>query len=189
MEETWSSCCTYVLSVFLLFSGHQTVVKLSWAFGVHQCAWGLWSHQVYRWQLHGEQGQDKLLLWNRRLTRFLVIFVFGSIFLCLLFMKVKDHTFWTWNQETVVWLRARLRRSLMSLSKWTVRTAWTCSIVSSYTFLSHIVHIFLSASGKLAPASAFMTGKVKMTGDLTKAFTLEKVMKAARQAAEAKAKE
>merc|ERR1712226_100104 len=38
---------------------------------------------------------------------------------------------------------------------------------------------------ELAPASAFMTGKVKVSGDLAKALTLEKVMKATREAAEA----
>jgi len=38
---------------------------------------------------------------------------------------------------------------------------------------------------ELAPASAFMTGKVKISGDLAKALTLEKVMKATREAAEA----
>ena len=37
---------------------------------------------------------------------------------------------------------------------------------------------------ELAPASAFMTGKVKVSGDLAKALTLEKVMKATREAAE-----
>ena len=39
--------------------------------------------------------------------------------------------------------------------------------------------------GELAPATAFMTGKVKVSGDLSKALTLEKVMKATREAAEA----
>merc|ERR1712241_1029559 len=38
---------------------------------------------------------------------------------------------------------------------------------------------------ELAPASAFMTGKVKVSGDLAKALALEKVMKATREAAEA----
>jgi len=38
---------------------------------------------------------------------------------------------------------------------------------------------------ELAPATAFMTGKVKVSGDLSKALTLEKVMKATREAAEA----
>ncbi len=41
---------------------------------------------------------------------------------------------------------------------------------------------------ELAPATAFMTGKVKVSGDLSKALTLEKVMKATREAAEAAAK-
>ena len=44
---------------------------------------------------------------------------------------------------------------------------------------------FWNFSGQLAPASAFMTGKVKISGDLAKALTLEKVMKATREAAEA----
>jgi len=35
---------------------------------------------------------------------------------------------------------------------------------------------------ELAPATAFMTGKIKISGDLTKALTLEKVMVAAREA-------
>jgi len=39
---------------------------------------------------------------------------------------------------------------------------------------------------EIAPATAFMTGKVKISGDLTKALTLEKVMKAAREAEEKK---
>ena len=38
---------------------------------------------------------------------------------------------------------------------------------------------------ELAPATAFMTGKVKVSGDLSKALTLEKVMKAAREARDA----
>jgi len=38
---------------------------------------------------------------------------------------------------------------------------------------------------ELAPATGFMTGKVKVSGDLSKALTLEKVMKATREAAEA----
>merc|ERR1712029_629310 len=41
---------------------------------------------------------------------------------------------------------------------------------------------------ELAPATAFMTGKVKVSGDLSKALTLEKVMKATREAAEANRK-
>ncbi len=39
-------------------------------------------------------------------------------------------------------------------------------------------------SGEIAPATAFMTGKIKISGDLTKALTLEKVMVAAREARE-----
>ena len=42
--------------------------------------------------------------------------------------------------------------------------------------------------GELSPASAFMTGQIKVSGDLSKALTLEKVMKAAREAAEEAAK-
>jgi len=46
--------------------------------------------------------------------------------------------------------------------------------------------IFLKIFNReLAPATAFMTGKVKVSGDLSKALTLEKVMKATREAAEA----
>ena len=41
-----------------------------------------------------------------------------------------------------------------------------------------------SAPGEIAPATAFMTGKIKISGDLTKALTLEKVMVAAREARE-----
>ncbi|TRY74704.1 hypothetical protein TCAL_15633 [Tigriopus californicus] len=39
---------------------------------------------------------------------------------------------------------------------------------------------------ELSPASAFMMGQIKVSGDLSKALTLEKVMKAAREAAEKK---
>ena len=42
------------------------------------------------------------------------------------------------------------------------------------------------ASGEIAPATAFMTGKIKISGDLSKALTLEKVMVAAREAKEKK---
>ncbi len=41
--------------------------------------------------------------------------------------------------------------------------------------------------GELSPATAFMTGQIKVSGDLSKALTLEKVMKAAREAREAEA--
>jgi len=41
---------------------------------------------------------------------------------------------------------------------------------------------------ELQPATAFMTGKVKVSGDLSKALTLEKVMKATREASEANKK-
>ncbi len=40
----------------------------------------------------------------------------------------------------------------------------------------------------MSPASAFMTGQIKVSGDLARALTLEKVMKAAREAAEKAAK-
>ena len=39
-------------------------------------------------------------------------------------------------------------------------------------------------AGEIAPATAFMTGKIKISGDLSKALTLEKVMVAAREAKE-----
>ena len=39
--------------------------------------------------------------------------------------------------------------------------------------------------GELAPATAFMTGKLKLSGDLSKALALEAVLKAAREKAEA----
>ena len=39
-------------------------------------------------------------------------------------------------------------------------------------------------SGEIAPATAFMSGKVKISGDLTKALLMEKIMKAAREAEE-----
>ena len=48
------------------------------------------------------------------------------------------------------------------------------------------MHIFLDL-GELAPATAFMTGKLKLSGDLSKALALETVLKAAREEAEAKA--
>ena len=41
--------------------------------------------------------------------------------------------------------------------------------------------------GELAPATAFMTGKLKLSGDLSKALALEAVLKAAREKAEAEA--
>merc|ERR1739846_232140 len=40
---------------------------------------------------------------------------------------------------------------------------------------------------ELAPATAFMTGKLKLSGDLSKALALEAVLKAAREKAEAEA--
>ena len=40
---------------------------------------------------------------------------------------------------------------------------------------------------ELAPATAFMTGKLKLSGDLSKALALESVLKAAREQAEAQA--
>merc|ERR1719433_241943 len=40
---------------------------------------------------------------------------------------------------------------------------------------------------ELAPATAFMTGKLKLSGDLSKALALESVLKAAREKAEANA--
>ena len=39
---------------------------------------------------------------------------------------------------------------------------------------------------ELAPATAFMTGKLKLSGDLSKALALETVLKSAREAAEKK---
>jgi len=48
--------------------------------------------------------------------------------------------------------------------------------------------IFLKIFNReLSAANAFMTGKIKVSGDLAKALTLEKVMKAAREAAEREA--
>ena len=43
-----------------------------------------------------------------------------------------------------------------------------------------IVSIF---TGELAPATAFMTGKLKLSGDLSKALALETVLKSAREQA------
>ena len=43
---------------------------------------------------------------------------------------------------------------------------------------------FFGFAGEIAPATAFMTGKIKISGDLSKALTLEKVMVAAREAKE-----
>ena len=42
-------------------------------------------------------------------------------------------------------------------------------------------------TGELAPATAFMTGKLKLSGDLSKALALEAILKAAREKAEAQA--
>ena len=39
----------------------------------------------------------------------------------------------------------------------------------------------------MAPATAFMTGKLKLSGDLSKALALESVLKAAREKAEQEA--
>ena len=47
-----------------------------------------------------------------------------------------------------------------------------------------ITNIFFGFAGEIAPATAFMTGKIKISGDLSKALTLEKVMVAAREAKE-----
>ena len=47
-------------------------------------------------------------------------------------------------------------------------------------------YLYLFSEGEIAPATAFMTGKVKISGDLTKALALEKIMKAAREAEEKK---
>ena len=61
---------------------------------------------------------------------------------------------------------------------WPLESWESCHINYCKTYL----FLFL---GELAPATAFMTGKVKVSGDLSKALTLEKVMKATREAAEA----
>merc|ERR1711936_1055111 len=59
----------------------------------------------------------------------------------------------------------------------------TAQVLGDY---SSVQEVFLKIFNReLAPASAFMTGKVKVSGDLAKALTLEKVMKATREAAEA----
>ncbi len=47
----------------------------------------------------------------------------------------------------------------------------------------HLYPFWAAFAGELSPASAFMTGKIKVKGDLSKALTLEKVMKAAAEAA------
>ena len=44
----------------------------------------------------------------------------------------------------------------------------------------------LCSAGELQPATAFMTGKLKLSGDLAKALSLEAVMKASREARLAK---
>ncbi len=62
------------------------------------------------------------------------------------------------------------------------RTLSFKSFKGSGRYAKDCFHYFL---GELAPATAFMTGKVKVSGDLSKALTLEKVMKATREAAEA----
>ena len=48
----------------------------------------------------------------------------------------------------------------------------------------HRMFIF---SGEVTPASTFMSGKVKVMGDLSKALKLEEVLRAAREADERKA--
>ena len=40
---------------------------------------------------------------------------------------------------------------------------------------------FFSFPGELKPATAFMTGALKLSGDLSKAMALETVMKASRE--------
>ena len=40
---------------------------------------------------------------------------------------------------------------------------------------------YLIVSGELKPATAFMTGALKLSGDLSKAMALETVMKASRE--------
>ena len=45
----------------------------------------------------------------------------------------------------------------------------------------------LTFSGEVTPASTFMSGKVKVMGDLSKALKLEEVLRAAREADERKA--
>ena len=42
-------------------------------------------------------------------------------------------------------------------------------------------------TGEVTPASTFMSGKVKVMGDLSKALKLEEVLRAAREADEKKA--
>ena len=53
----------------------------------------------------------------------------------------------------------------------------------SWVDCKRVTSIFRFA-GEIAPATAFMTGKIKISGDLSKALTLEKVMVAAREAKE-----
>ena len=60
-----------------------------------------------------------------------------------------------------------------------------CFLQIKYWFFNFEIFNSWNFLGELAPASAFMTGKVKISGDLAKALTLEKVMKATREAAEA----
>ena len=50
-----------------------------------------------------------------------------------------------------------------------------------------LYYYFTLKIGELAPATAFMTGKLKLSGDLSKALALESVLKAARENAEAQA--
>ena len=45
----------------------------------------------------------------------------------------------------------------------------------------------LNPSGEVTPASTFMSGKVKVMGDLSKALKLEEILRAAREADERKA--
>ena len=44
-------------------------------------------------------------------------------------------------------------------------------------------NIFTMIVGELAPATAFMTGKLKLSGDLSKALALETVLRSAREEA------
>ena len=59
-------------------------------------------------------------------------------------------------------------------------------IKSCFALVIELFLLSLVSTGELQPATAFMTGKLKLSGDLAKALSLEAVMKASREARLAK---
>ena len=83
-------------------------------------------------------------------------------------------------------IRTDLRLALKPLFLLLVQLPLKESKENSRDFLSYkegqwVSRLFpLFLSGEMSPASGFMTGKIKVAGDLSKALTLEAVMKASR---------